>query len=243
MNLALDEVSFDIPVGKRVAVVGKNGAGKSTLAKLLCRLYDPTAGSVLLDGTDFRNFDPSTLRRNIGVTFQDFLKLDMTVAENINLDFAERNEDLERIARAGEATGVGDFVEKLDQGYGTALGQSIDDETDLSGGQWQALAIARAYVNEPAVLVLDEPTSALDALAEGELFERIASVNEGRTVVFISHRFSTVRVADIIVVLDEGRVVELGSYVELMSNRGLYESMFSTQAARYTGEHARSLST
>ena len=242
-NLALDEVSFDIPVGKRVAVVGKNGAGKSTLAKLLCRLYDPTAGSVLLDGTDFRNFDPAELRRNIGITFQDYLKLDMTVAENINLDFAERNEDLERIARAGEATGVGDFVEKLDQGYGTALGQSIEDGTDLSGGQWQALAIARAYVNEPAMLVLDEPTSALDALAEGELFERIASVTEGRTVVFISHRFSTVRVADIVVVLDEGRVVELGSHDELMSNKGHYESMFSTQAARYTGEDARNLPT
>lgn len=238
-NLVLDDVSFDIPVGKRVAIVGKNGAGKSTLVKLLCRLYDPTNGSVLIDGTDLRTFDVSDLRRNVGVTFQDFLKLDMTVAENINVEFAEREEDLKRIVLAGEATGVGDFVKNLDQGYRTALGQTIDEGTDLSGGQWQALAIARAYVNEPAVLVLDEPTSALDALAEGKLFERIASVTEGRTVIFISHRFSTVRVADIIVVLDNGRAVEIGSHVELMAKKGLYESMFSTQAERYMTDDTR----
>ncbi|MCY4130338.1 MAG: ABC transporter ATP-binding protein [Gammaproteobacteria bacterium] len=235
-NLALRDVSFDIPVGKRVAIVGKNGAGKSTLVKLFCRLYDPTEGSVLVDGIDLRNFDLSDVRRNVGVTFQDFLKLDMTVAENINLEFAERTEDLHRIVRAGEATGVGEFVEKLDQGYRTALGQTIDEGTDLSGGQWQALAISRAYVNEPAVLVLDEPTSALDALAEGRLFERIASATEGKTVVFISHRFSTVRMADIIVVLDDGRVAEIGSHFDLMSEKGLYESMFSTQAGRYTAD-------
>lgn len=238
-NLALDDVSFDIPVGKRVAIVGKNGAGKSTLVKLLCRLYDPTSGSVLVDGNDLRNFDVSDVRRNVGVTFQDFLKLDMTVAENINVEFAEREEDLKRIVLAGEATGVGEFVKNLDQGYGTALGQTIDEGTDLSGGQWQALAIARAYVNEPTVLVLDEPTSALDALAEGKLFERIASVTEGRTVIFISHRFSTVRVADIIVVLDDGRVTEIGSHFELMAEKGLYESMFSTQAARYMTDDTR----
>ena len=235
-NLALEEVSFDIPVGKRVAIVGKNGAGKSTLVKLLCRLYDPTTGSILVDGTDLRSFDTSELRRNVGVTFQDFLTLDMTVAENINLEMADQKEGLQRIARAADATGVSDFVAEMDNGYRTALGQTMAEGTDLSGGRWQALAITRAFVNEPAVLVLDEPTSALDALAESILFERIASVTEGRTVIFISHRFSTVRMADFIVVLDQGRIVETGSHSELMSKKGLYETMFSTQAARYTGE-------
>ena len=232
-ELALDDVSFDIPVGKRVAIVGKNGAGKSTLVKLLCRLYDPVDGSVLVDGIDLRSFDVADVRRNVGVTFQDFLKLDMTVAENISLKFAEQDGDLEQVVKAAVDSGVDTFARNLDKGYETALGLTIDEGTDLSGGQWQAVAIARAYVNEPALLVLDEPTSALDSLAESQLFERISSATEGRTVVFISHRFSTVRSADVIVVLEEGSVVEIGSHHELMSHGGLYRTMFAAQAARY----------
>ena len=235
-ELALTDVSFDIPAGKRIAIVGKNGAGKSTLVKLLCRLYDPSEGSIMIDGIDLREFDVSDVRRNVGVTFQDFLKMDMTVAENISLKFSEQNGDLKQIVRAAEASGVDTHIQKLDKGYETALGKTIDEGTDLSGGQWQALAIARAYANEPSVLVLDEPTSALDALAESELFERIVSATEGGTVVFISHRFSTVRMADAIVVLDDGRVAEMGNHTELMSQNGLYKSMFSAQAARYMGD-------
>ena len=229
-------MSFDIPAGKRIAVVGKNGAGKSTLVKLLCRLYDPSEGSILIDGIDLREFDVSDARRNVGVTFQDFLKMDMTVAENISLAMSEQNGRQQKIVRAAEASGVDTHIQKLDRGYETALGKTIDEGTDLSGGQWQALAIARAYANEPSLLVLDEPTSALDALAESELFERIVSATEGRTVVFISHRFSTVRMADTIVVLDDGRVVETGNHSELMSKNGLYTAMFSAQAARYMAD-------
>ncbi len=239
-ELALTNVSFDIPVGKRIAVVGKNGAGKSTLVKLLCRLYDPSGGAIFIDGVDLREFDVSDVRRNVGVTFQDFLKMDMTVAENISLEISEQDGNVQKIVRAAEASGVDTHIQKLDRGYETALGKTIDEGTDLSGGQWQALAIARAYANEPSLLVLDEPTSALDALAESELFERIVSATEGRTVVFISHRFSTVRMADIIVVLDEGRIAEIGSHFDLMSQNGLYQSMFSAQAARFTSEVARS---
>ncbi len=235
-ELALTNVSFDIPAGKRIAVVGKNGAGKSTLVKLLCRLYDPSEGSIMIDGIDLREFDVSDVRRKVGVTFQDFLKMDMTVAENISLSLSEQNGDLKQIVRAAEASGVDTHIQKLDKGYETALGKAIDEGTDLSGGQWQALAIARAYANEPSLLVLDEPTSALDALAESELFERIVSATEGRTVVFISHRFSTVRMADTIVVLDDGRVVETGNHTELMSKNGLYTAMFSAQAARYMAD-------
>lgn len=239
-ELALTNVSFDIPVGKRIAVVGKNGAGKSTLVKLLCRLYDPSGGAIFIDGVDLREFDVSDVRRNVGVTFQDFLKMDMTVAENISLEISEQDGNVQKIVRAAEASGVDTHIQKLERGYETALGKTIDEGTDLSGGQWQALAIARAYANEPSLLVLDEPTSALDALAESELFERIVSATEGRTVVFISHRFSTVRMADIIVVLDEGRIAEIGSHFDLMSQNGLYQSMFSAQAARFTSEVARS---
>ena len=233
-DFVLNDVSFEIPAGKRVAIVGKNGAGKSTLVKLLCRLYDPSEGSVVVDGIDLRNLDISDVRRNVGVTFQDFLQLDLTVAENISLEFAEQDGGMDRIVSAAEASGADSFVRKLANGYETALGQTLDEGIDLSGGQWQALAIARAYASKPPLLVLDEPTSALDAFAETELFERIATATEDSTVVFISHRFSTVHMADIIVVLDNGRVAEIGDHTELMAMNGLYESMFSAQAARYT---------
>ena len=225
---------FDIPVGKRVAIVGKNGAGKSTLVKSLCRLYDPTEGSVLVDGTDLRNHDIWDVRRNVGVTFQDSLQLDLTVAENISLEFSEQNGGMAQIVSAAEASGADMFVRNLENGYETALGQTLDEGIDLSGGQWQALAIARAYASKPPLLVLDEPTSALDAIAETELFERIATATEDSTVVFISHRFSTVHIADIIVVLDDGQVAEISNHAELMALNGLYDSMFSAQAARYT---------
>ena len=234
-NLVLSDVSFDIPVGKRVAIVGKNGAGKSTLVKLLCRLYDPTEGSVLVDGVDLRNIDVLDVRRNVGVTFQDFLMLDLTVAENISLEFSEQDGGMDRIVSAAEASGADIFVRELENGYETALGQTLDEGVDLSGGQWQGLAIARAYASKPRLLVLDEPTSALDAFAETELFERIATATEDSTVVFISHRFSTVHMADIIVVLDDGQVAEMGNHTELMALNGLYKSMFSAQAARFTG--------
>ena len=229
----LRDVTFDIPVGKRVAIVGENGVGKSTLVKLLCRLYDPVEGRVLVDDTDLRQICLADVRRKVGVTFQDFLRYEFTVADNIELGPLRGDGERDRVVRAAAAAGAAEFVEQLEKRYQTVLGRTMEDGVDLSGGEWQALALARAYVKDPEVLVLDEPTAALDALAEHRLFEQIASTTQDNTVVFISHRFSTVRLADIIVVLANGRVSQTGSHEELMSEGGVYRTMFLAQASRY----------
>ena len=229
----LDGLSFTIPAGAKVAIVGENGAGKTTIVKLLSRLYDPTAGAVLLDGTDLRDYDLNDVRGAVSVVFQDFVRYEFSVADNIGFGDVRDVDDRERIEATARRTGAHDTVVALPQGYDTMLGKTYDEGVDLSGGEWQFLAIARALMSNAEILILDEPTAALDALKEQELYERFATLTEGRTVVFISHRFSTVRMADAIVVLEDGHVTESGSHEELVALGGKYSRMYKTQAARY----------
>ncbi|MEU6934013.1 ABC transporter ATP-binding protein [Streptomyces sp. NPDC046374] len=231
---ALDDVCLEIPAGATLAVVGRNGAGKSTLIKLLCRLYEPDSGRILLDGTDIRELDPEALRRQVAAMFQDFVTYQATVAENIGLGDLPGLEDGERIAEAAGRAGAAGFVERLPHGYGTALGKWFDTGVELSGGEWQKVALARAFMRRGALLVLDEPTSALDAEAEHELFSRLRELAAGRTTVYISHRFSTVRRADLIVLIEDGRAAEQGTHEELMRLGGSYARLFALQAAAYT---------
>ena len=229
----LDGLSFTIPAGAKVAIVGENGAGKTTIVKLLSRLYDPTAGAVLLDGTDLRDYDLTEVRGAVSVVFQDFVRYEFSVADNIGFGDIPAVDDRERIEATARRTGAHDTVAALPQGYDTMLGKTYDEGVDLSGGEWQFLAIARALMSNAEILILDEPTAALDALKEQELYERFAALTENRTVVFISHGFSTVRMADSIVVLEDGRIAESGSHDELVALRGKYAHMYTTQAARY----------
>ena len=229
----LDGLSFTIPAGAKVAIVGENGTGKTTIVKLLSRLYDPTAGAVLLDGADLRDFDLIEVRGAVSVVFQDFVRYEFSVADNIGFGDVPAVDDRERIEATARRTGAHSTVAALPQGYDTMLGKTFDEGVDLSGGEWQFLAIARALMSNAKILILDEPTAALDALKEQELYERFATLTEDRTVVFISHRFSTVRMADVIVVLDDGRVVESGSHDELIALAGKYARMYRVQAARY----------
>lgn len=226
-------VSLDIGAGRRVAIVGENGAGKTTLVKLLCRLYDPTEGVIRIEGRDYRDYAVDSLRRRFSVVFQDFFRYDLSVRENIGLGQVETMEVQERVVEAATKGGALETIEGLPSGFETVLGREFEDGVDLSGGQWQHMAIARAFMSDADVLVLDEPTAALDALQEHRLYEQISQLAESKTVVFISHRFSTVRMADVIVVLDNGVVVESGSHEELLAARGKYATMFNTQASRY----------
>ena len=232
-RVVLDGLSFTIPVGAKVAIVGENGAGKTTIVKLLSRLYDPTAGAVLLDGTDLRDYDLNEVRGAVSVVFQDYVRYEFSVADNIGFGDIPAVDDRKRIEATARRTGAHDTVATLPQGYDTMLGKTYDEGVDLSGGEWQFLAIARALMSNAEILILDEPTAALDALKEQELYERFAALTEGRTVVFISHRFSTVRMADRIVVLEKGLVIESGSHEELVALGGKYAHMYTTQAARY----------
>ncbi|WP_405851758.1 ABC transporter ATP-binding protein/permease [Streptomyces sp. NBC_00090] len=231
---ALDDVSLDVPAGATLAVVGRNGAGKSTLIKLVCRLYEPESGRILLDGTDIREIDPEALRGQVAAMFQDFVTYQATVAENIGLGDLPGLEDPERIEEAAGRAGAAGLVERLPQGYGTALGKWFDTGVELSGGEWQKVALARAFMRRGALLVLDEPTSALDAEAEHELFTRLGELAAGRTTVYVSHRFSTVRRADLIVLIEDGRATERGTHEELMRLGGSYARLFALQAAAYT---------
>jgi ATP-binding cassette, subfamily B, bacterial len=230
---ALDDVSFTIAPGETVAVVGRNGAGKTTLVKLLGRLYDPDAGTVLVDGTDVRAYDPAALRAQIGVIFQDYATYQLTVRENIGVGQIARLADDAAVADAAARGGATEVVGRLPDGYDTMLGKWFDGGHQLSGGEWQKVALARAFMRDAQVLVLDEPTAALDAQAEYELFARLKALAAGRTTLFISHRFSTVRMADRILVLEEGRLIEAGSHAELMARHGRYAELFELQAASY----------
>jgi ATP-binding cassette subfamily B protein len=230
---ALAGVSFEIPPGQTVAVVGRNGAGKSTLLKLLCRLYDPTGGRILLDGVDVRDLDPEELRQAIGGMFQDYVTYQATAGENIGLGDLAHLTDAERIAEAARRGGAVPLVEELPDRYDTPLGRWFDQGVNLSGGQWQKIALSRAFIRDSPILVLDEPTSALDAQAEHDLFARLRELALGRTALYISHRFSTVRQADRIVLLRDGRLVEDGSHEQLMRTGGEYARLFSLQAAAY----------
>ncbi|HKC20540.1 MAG TPA: ABC transporter ATP-binding protein [Candidatus Dormibacteraeota bacterium] len=239
---ALDDVSFTVAAGETLAVVGRNGAGKTTLFKLICRLYDPTSGRILIDGIDIRDFEPSDLRRHIGAMFQDYVDYQATAAENIGLGNVPSINDRDSVVRASKQAGSDDLIAKLPAGYETALGKWFDAGVNLSGGEWQKVALARAFMRADArVLLLDEPTSALDAQAEYDLFERLRSLTSGRTAVYISHRFSTVRRADRIVFLEHGRLVEEGTHEVLMRLNGRYARLFRMQASAYTGEEVEIL--
>jgi len=229
----LQNVSLVIPRGSVAALVGENGAGKTTLIKLLCRLYEPTAGRILLDGTDIRERDPAVLRAQFGVLFQDFVRYHLTVRENIGFGDAARLDDLERVREVARRAGADAAIAALPQQYETLLGKMFDEGHELSGGEWQRVALARAYMRDAPILILDEPTASLDPRAEQRIFEEVRRLLAGRTAIIISHRFSTVRLADQIYVLHEGRVVEQGTHESLMGQQGRYAELYELQAAAY----------
>jgi ATP-binding cassette, subfamily B, bacterial len=230
---ALSGVSMEIGAGEIVALVGENGSGKTTLAKLLCRLYLPHGGRVLWDGADTATVDPDELRRSVAVIFQDFLHYSLPAAENIGMGRHQRIGDTEAIRGAAVHAGADEFLAKLPAGYKTVLGPEFEGGHELSVGQWQRVALARAFFRDAPFIILDEPTAALDARAEHELFESIRTLCRGRSVLLISHRFSSVRSADRIYVLDRGRVAEAGSHGELMALGGRYAELFTLQASAY----------
>lgn len=230
---ALRGLSFELRVGEVLALVGENGAGKTTLVKLLARLYDPDEGRILLDGRDLRDYDTEQLRANIGVIFQDFVRYHLTAAENIGVGQLEEMSDRMRIEEAAQRGMADEVIAGLPKGYEQIIGRRFKEGVDLSGGQWQKIAIARAYMRDAQVMILDEPTAALDARAEYEVFQRFKELSEDKTAVLISHRFSSVRMADRILVLADGRVEASGSHVELMVEGGRYAELFELQAAGY----------
>lgn len=231
---ALRHVTVFIPRGQSLALVGHNGAGKTTLIKLMTRLYEPTEGRVLLDGKDLAAWDEDALRRRIGVVFQDFNEYQLSARENVALGSVDHLDDAERLARAVDRGGAEPVLSGLPAGLETQLGRWFKDGVELSGGQWQKIALARAFMREEAdILVLDEPTAALDAEAEHAVFERFRSLTEGRTTLLISHRFPTVRMADRILVLEGGQVVEEGTHDDLVKKGGRYAHLFSLQAKGY----------
>ncbi len=230
---ALRGLDFQLHHGEVLALVGENGAGKTTLVKLLARLYDPDEGRILLDGRDLNDYDLDDLRANIGVIFQDFVRYHLTAAENIGVGLVEHMYDLPRIQDAARRSMAEDVIKSLPNGYDQLVGRRFKTGVDLSGGQWQKIAIARAYMRDAQVMILDEPTAALDARAEFEVFKRFKDLSAGRTAVLISHRFSSVRMADRILVLAEGRLEASGTHEQLMTQGGRYAELFELQASGY----------
>ncbi len=229
----LKNLNFRLEPGERIALIGQNGQGKTTIVKLITRLYDPSEGQVLLDGVDLREYDIEDLCNEIGVIFQDFMRYEMTARENIAVGRIERVDDDQRIQDAAEKSLADDVVAKLARGYEQMLGRRFEGGVDLSGGEWQKLALARAYLREAQVLILDEPTAALDARAEYEVFERFNELTVGKMALFISHRFSTVRMAERIIVLEDGAIAEEGNHSQLVALGGRYAEMFELQASSY----------
>ena len=230
---AVRHLSFQLHAGEVLALVGENGAGKTTLVKLLTRLYDPDEGRILLDGHDLRDYDLDQLRGNIGVIFQDFVRYSLTAADNIAVGRIDERGDRDRIARAAQSSQADAVIARLPGGYEQLIGKRFKTGIDLSGGEWQKIAIARAYMREAAVLILDEPTASLDARSEFEVFKRFKELSQGKTCVLISHRFSSVRMADRILVLADGKVEAMGTHEELMAQSGRYSELFELQAAGY----------
>ncbi len=230
---ALKDISFTVCVGESIALVGENGAGKTTLVKLLTRLYDPSEGEILVDGRNIKEYDPYELRERIGVIFQDYVHYHMTAGENIGIGRVAEIENLIMLKEAAQKSGADEVIERLEKSYGTMLGRWFEKGVGLSGGEWQKIALARAFMRNAPVLVLDEPTSALDAQAEYDIFQRFRTLVAERTVIFISHRFSTVRLADRIFVIEEGRLIENGAHRELLDLGGRYAELFNLQAEAY----------
>ena len=229
----LEDLNLTVRPGESIALVGENGAGKTTLLKLLTRFYDLTEGEITIDGIPLSAFDLADLRRNVGVVFQDFARYHLSVQDNIGFGNLRERENLSRIEQAAMDAGANLLVEALEHRYQTLLGKTFTDSTELSGGQWQKIGLARAFMTPAQILILDEPTAALDAIAEYDLFQRFRQLTQGKTTFLVSHRFSTVRMADRIVVLEKGRIVEVGSHRELMRQNGLYARMFRLQAESY----------
>jgi ATP-binding cassette subfamily B protein len=229
----LRDVDLTIRPGEKIALVGHNGAGKTTLIKLLSRLYDPTEGTILLDGIDIRDIDPLALRQKIGVIFQDFVRYHLPARENIGFGQIEAADPMEKIIESARKSGAHAMIETLPEGYETMLGRWFHGGHELSLGQWQRIALARAFMRDAEILVLDEPTASLDAQTEYEIFRHFQQLAEGKMAILISHRFSTVRMADRIVVIQDGRITEAGSHQELLRREGVYARLFSMQAEGY----------
>jgi ATP-binding cassette subfamily B protein len=229
----LRDASALLPAGKVTALVGANGAGKSTLVKLLTRMYDPQEGAILLDGRSLANYDLTALRGRIGVVYQDFAHFSLSLRENVELGLGGLAPNDRRFEQALTWSGAAAVVARLPQGEATLLTRRFKGGVDLSGGEWQAVALARAFIRDAALIILDEPTAAVDAEAEAALFERFRELIHGKTALLISHRFSTVRMADHILVLEDGMVIEAGSHAELLARGGRYVSLYDMQAARY----------
>ncbi|RCW93714.1 ABC transporter ATP-binding protein [Winogradskyella arenosi] len=232
-NEILKGISFTLKAGEKLAFVGQNGAGKTTLIKLLLRFYEPTAGEILLDGVNINRYNIAEYQEYFGVIFQDFFRYEFTVKENIAIGDIDELENQVKIENAAELSLANSVVSELKKGYNQQLGKRFYNGQELSGGQWQKVALARAYMKNAEVMVLDEPTSALDARAESEVFDRFIGLTEGKTSIIISHRFSTVRQADRILVLEQGSALEIGTHEELMENQKLYAELFTLQAEGY----------
>jgi ATP-binding cassette subfamily B protein len=230
---AVRNLNFTLRAGEVLALVGENGAGKTTLVKLLARLYDPDEGRILLDGHDLRDYDLAELRANIGVIFQDFVRYHFTAAENIAVGRIEARQDRERVEAAARSSLASEVIEKLPLGYDQVIGKRFKTGVDLSAGEWQKVAIARAYMRDAQLLILDEPTASLDARSEFEVFQRFKELASAKTAVLISHRFSSVRMADRILVLAGGEIEEVGTHDQLLARRGRYAELFELQAAGY----------
>ena len=232
-DYAVRDINLVVHPGEKIALVGPNGAGKTTLIKLLTRLYDPTRGRILFDGIDLRDYDPDLLRRRIGVIFQDYVRYHLTAAENVGFGQIDALADRPRIETAAAKSGAHDVIAGLPEGYETTLGRWFSRGRDLSGGEWQKIALGRAFMRECDILVLDEPTAALDAENELLVFQRFKELTVDKMAVIISHRFSTVRMADRIYVLDQGRIIEQGTHDDLLARGGRYARLFTLQAESY----------
>ncbi len=229
----LRDINFRLEPGEKVALIGANGAGKTTLVKLLARLYEPSEGRILLDGVDLREYNVEDLRREIGVIFQDYMRYDLLVKENIGFGKIEDLSSQSLVERAADKSQAAEMIARLPLQFDQVVGRRFDGGVDLSGGEWQKIALARAYMRDAQLLILDEPTATLDARAEYEVFLRFAELTRGKMSVLISHRFSTVRMADRILVLSQGEITEQGSHRELVELGGLYAELFELQAAGY----------
>lgn len=232
-RVAIRDFTLSIGPGEHVAFVGANGAGKTTLVKLLCRLYDPSNGRIMIDGTDLRDYPITEVRSAVSGIYQDFVKFQLSARENIALGVQAHDVDHATVAQAAKQAGIHEVIERLPEGYETLLGKLFDGGHELSIGEWQKVALARALLRDSQILILDEPTSAMDAKAEAELFERFHELARGRMAILISHRLSTVKMADRIFVVDQGQIVEQGTHDELMAQQGLYTNLFLTQAQHY----------